>query len=229
MTDLSSRLDTIAEKLHSLKLSASVLEAVEEAADLVAASEGKVSGPDRNSAVVVTISLPKHLAARFPGPEHNNGHAPHATVCFVTASPMSEGQATEVLGALRSACRRIPPFRLALDINNGLQDFGPTDKGDKALWFGLREDPADSLTILHRKLKSCLEQAGLPCEHQKSFHGHVTWAYVPNDQSDKDRARMSSFAAHRFDDVSPWFDVRQLVLSMPDGKQQLISLSPRLR
>lgn len=224
---LSRRLDLLAEQLHNLKLSAAVLRDVEEAADLVAA--GEVGKPDRNHALVAMIPLPKHLANRFPAPENNKGHAPHATVCFITADQMTPGRVQDVLNCLRRLCRRQPPLRLALDVNAGLQDFGPTDSGEKALWFKLRDDPNEALSSLHHNIKRALKQAGLPCEHQPTFHGHVTWSFVPNDQSELDRQRMSSFAASRFDDTSTWFDVRQIVLSMPDGSEKPIALSPRLR
>jgi 2'-5' RNA ligase len=225
--DLVQRLNASVEKLHAVKASVPVLLAMEEAAELLSA--GNVGGLDRNHATVITIPLPKHLADRFPGPEHNNGHEAHITVCFLTAKELSSGKTMEVLDTIRRVCRRQGPFRVGMDINSGLQDFGPSDSGSKALWFSVREDPSDILTKLHYVIRRALQQEGLPCDAHKSFTPHVTWRYVGNDQSEGERQRMSSFAANRFNDTRTWFDVRHLVMSSSDGSQKVIALSPALR
>ena len=225
--DLVQRLNASVEKLHAVKASIPVLLAMEEAAELLSA--GNIGGLDRNHATIVTIPLPKHLSDRFPGPEHNNGHEAHITVCFLTAKELSSGKTMEVLDTIRRVCRRQGPFRVGLDINSGLQDFGPSDSGSKALWFSVREDPSDILTKLHYVIRRALQQEGLPCEAHKSFTPHVTWRYVGNDQSEGERQRMSSFAANRFNDTRTWFDVRHLVMSSSDGSQKVIALSPALR
>jgi 2'-5' RNA ligase len=227
--NMSAKLDAAIERLHAMSVPVNVLLAMEEAAELLSA--GNVGGVDRNSAMVVMIPLPKHLAMRFPGVEHNNGHEPHLTVCFLTASEeMTMGKASEALAIIRRICRRQAPFRVALDVNSGLQDFGLSPKGSKALWFDVRQDPNDVLDKLHRAIKNALKLEGLPVEHQNTFHPHVTWRYVANDQSEGERQRMSAFAASRFNDlVSLWFDVKHIIVTMPDRSQRAVALSPRLR
>lgn len=190
---------------------------------------GNVTSPDRNNAMVVMVPLPKYLADRFPGPEYNNGHVPHLTVCFLTADDIPPGKAQDMLAALRRICKRQAPFRVGLDVANGLQDFGLGARGSKSLWFGVRQDPDFAVDRLHHAIRQCMQQENLPCEHQKGFQPHITWRYVDNGQSESERQRMSALAVSRFDDVRTWFDVRQLVLSMPDGSEKLIALSPRLR
>jgi 2'-5' RNA ligase len=226
---MSAKLDAAIERLHAMSAPVNVLLAMEEAAELLSA--GNVGGVDRNNAMVVMIPLPKHLAMRFPGVEHNNGHEPHLTVCFLTASEeMTMGKASEALAIIRRICRRQAPFRIALDVNSGLQDFGQSPKGSKALWFDVRQDPNDVLDKLHRAIKNALKLEGLPVEHQNTFQPHVTWRYVANDQSEGERQRMSAFAASRFNDlVSLWFDVKHIIVTMPDRSQRAVALSPRLR
>jgi 2'-5' RNA ligase len=223
------RLSAAVEALHTIKASPSVLLAMEEAVELLSAAN--VGGLDRNHATTVMIPVPKHLAARFPGVEHNNGHEPHLTVCFLSADKdMTAGKASEALAIIRKVCRRQAPFRVALDFNSGLHDFGPSEMGSKALWFDVRQDPNDVLDKLHRAIKNALKLEGIPVDSRHSFHPHVTWRYVSNDQSEGERQRMSAFAASRFNDLTTvWFDVRHLILSMPDGSQKAIALSPRLR
>jgi hypothetical protein len=223
------RLSAAVEALHAIKASPSVLLAMEEAAELLSAAN--VGGLDRNHATTVMIPVPKHLAARFPGVEHNNGHEPHLTVCFLSADKdMTAGKASEALAIIRKVCRRQAPFRVALDFNSGLHDFGPSEMGSKALWFDVRQDPNDVLDKLHRAIKNALKLEGIPVDSRHSYQPHVTWRYVSNDQSEGDRQRMSAFAASRFNDLTTvWFDVKHLILSMPDGSQKAIALSPRLR
>lgn len=209
------------------KTSSTVVKALREVEGLL--SGDAVTTPNRNHAMTVMVPLPKHLADRFPGPEYNNGHEPHLTVCFLTTEELPPGRVSEVLASLRRLCRRQAPFRLGLDVNSGLHDFGRGPTGSKALWFDVREDPDSTLAKLHHAIRRTMAQEGFPCEHQKMFRPHVTWRYVDNDQSEGERQRMAAFAASRFNDTRTWFDVRQLILTTPDGGQKVITLYPRLR
>lgn len=223
-----SSLDRIVDSLHQTSLPASVLLNLEEAAAEIAAAS--IVKPDRNHAMVVSIPLPTHLAARFPGTENNNGHEPHLTLCFVTAKHVSSGVLSEILATLRRVGKKIAPFRVGLSCAAGLQDFGKGGDGSKALWFPARDDPDGALVSLHKLIRQALLLEGLPCDHHNTFVPHVTWSYVPNDQSEVDRQRMSALAASRFNDVSTWFDVRHLMLSTPDGSSpKTIALTPHIR
>ena len=70
-----------------------------------------------------------------------------------------------------------------------------------------------------------LEQEGIDVSAHDSFKPHVTWSYVPNDQPEPERNRMNAAVADRFKDGF-YFDVRQIVLSMPDGSSKVVALSP---
>lgn len=208
--------------------------AVEAASKLLAEAKtimaGGVVKPDTPRSTILKIALPKGLSSRFPPPEKNSGFEPHLTLIYVTSGEMTPGQREELVAMVRKVCRRIPPFRLALDVTSGLQDFGDSESGEKALWFGVREDPAGTLGALHYLFKQALTLSGMPCEHRNEFHPHVTWQYVPNDQSEKDRARMSNLASNRFNDLnSTWFDVRSIVVSCSDGKDYPVALTPSHR
>lgn len=200
---------------------------VVQAAKLLGVEVGKVTREEKGRPMVAVIPVPKHLAARFPNPEANKGLEPHITVAFIAAEGVSPGKADEILGAIRAACRSVKPFRVQLDTNSGLHDFGLGTTGYKALWFQVRQDPGFAVNDLHHALKSKLKLEGLPFDHQHSFSPHCTWQYVTNDQPEEERQRMSNLAANRFNDMSTWFDVRSIELSMPDGSSRLIPLAQR--
>jgi 2'-5' RNA ligase len=182
---------------------------------------------DRDSAVVVTIPIPDKYAKRFPDPvTANHGRAPHMTLLYVGNKDYSAGEMSQILSTLRAACRKVPPFRLYVDPNSGLQDFGPNEeKGEKALWLPARAEPRGEVERLHRVLRMALEQEGIEIGAYDSFKPHVTWSYVPNDQPETDRHRMNAAVASAFQEGF-YFDVRHIMLSMPDGSSKALALSP---
>jgi len=242
---ITSRMDKVVEQLEGLSLSPRVMAPLEEAADLVAASDraavqdeladmaaermkleaGAVTGTDRNNGVVLTIPIPQPHASRCPDPAtHNRGHEPHLTALYV-APEMTAGEASGVLHLVRKIARTVPPFRLFVDAQSGLQSFGDTDDGEKALWLPARSEPRGELERLHRMLRQGLEREGVDIQAHDDFTPHVTWAYVPNDVPDEARRRMDAHVSDRFQQ-GIWFDVRHLNLSMPNGGVKAIALSP---
>ena len=195
-------------------------ELIREAAVLMAAG-------DRNNACVITIPIPTNFAKKFPdGAMHNHGHEPHLTVLFVSPD-VSPGTASKLLSLLRIALREFSPFRMQVDARTGLKDFGPNEeKGEKALWVPARSDPRGELERLNRVIKTALVRAGIEVEAHNDFVPHVTWAYVPNDISEKERQRQEALAASQLGDF--WFDVRHVVLSLPQGDRPIM-LKPILR
>ena len=182
---------------------------------------------DRDSAVVVTIPIPDKYARRFPDPvTANHGYAPHLTLLFVGNKEYQPGELSTITSLLRAACRKVPPFRLYVDPNSGLQDFGPNEEqGEKALWLPARAEPRGEVERLYRMMRLVLEQEGVEVGAHDSFKPHVTWAYVPNDQAEQDRHRMNAAVADRFKDGF-YFDVRHVMLTMPDGTTKTLALSP---
>ena len=182
---------------------------------------------DRNSAVVVTIPMVDKYAKRFPDPvTANHGHDPHLTLLFIGNKEYPPGEMSQILSTIRGVARKMPPFRLYVDPNAGLQDFGPNEEtGEKALWLPARSEPRGELERLYRMTKMALEQEGIDVSAHDSFKPHVTWSYVPNDQPEPERNRMNAAVADRFKDGF-YFDVRQIVLSMPDGSSKVVALSP---
>ena len=182
---------------------------------------------NRDSAVVVTIPIPDKYARRFPDPvTANHGHAPHMTLLFVGTKDYQPGEMSQILTTLRAACQKVPPFRLYVDPNAGLQDFGPNEeKGEKALWLPARAEPRGEAERLHRVMRMALEQEGIEVGAHDSFKPHVTWSYVPNDQPEQERHRMNAAVSDRFKEGF-YFDVRHIMLSMPDGSSKALALSP---
>ena len=248
--NLSARMDGLVSELEALPLPHGVVSALEAAADAVAeckpcpvkvqarlsamASErmdieaASVLGADRNHGVTLSIAIPSQYAAKFPDPEmFNHGHDPHMTILYVS-SEMTMGQASEVLHLSRQVARTIPPFRVFVDAQGGLQTFGDGDNGEKALWLSARSDPRGEEARLHRTLRMILEREGVKVSAHKDFTPHITWAYVENDVSDEAVRRMDNHASDRFPGGF-WFDVRHLIMSMPDGSTKAIALSPMPR
>ena len=182
---------------------------------------------NRDSAVVVTIPIPEKYAKRFPDAvTANHGHAPHMTLLFVGTKDYQPGEMSQILTTLRAACQKVPPFRLYVDPNAGLQDFGPNEeKGEKALWLPARAEPRGEAERLHRVMRMALEQEGIEVGAHDSFKPHVTWAYVPNDQPEQERNRMNAAVSDRFKEGF-YFDVRHIMLSTPDGAPKVLALSP---
>lgn len=183
---------------------------------LIAASD------DRNQSCVVAIEVPSNFAQRFPDPvTFNHGHEPHMTVLFVKAGDMTREEESNILAIVRKACRRVRPFRLLLDPNCGLQDFGPGKDGEKALWLPGRSEPKGDVERLYRVLRTNLETEGVEIPAHNEFKPHVTWAYVANDITDGERARMSEVVSDRFRDGFA-FDVVSVVLSFPSGERRVM-------
>jgi 2'-5' RNA ligase len=161
---------------------------------------GRILGSgDRNHSVVVLIPVPEAYTTGFPDPEvHNHGHKPHVTLCFVTSEEMSAGQLSTVLGTVRRVCHRFPPFRLRLDVNAGLRDFGDGKEGEKALWVPVLCEPRGEIERLHRGLKIALEAEGISLQAHSDFIPHVTWTYVSNWIPEAERAQIDSVAGDRF-------------------------------
>lgn len=194
---------------------------IREAAALLSASG------DRNNACVITIPIPTNFAKRFPDPAfHNHGHQPHLTILFVSPT-VSPGTASRMLSILRGTLKDFGPFRMQVDARTGLKDFGPNEeKGEKALWVPARSDPRGELERLNRMLKTALLRADIDVQAHSNFVPHVTWAYVPNDISEKERQRQEALAASQLGDF--WFDVRNVVVSLPQGERPIM-LKPILR
>lgn len=243
---LTSRMDGLVEQLSGLTLPPRVMAKLEEAADLVAttdrvAEQGRlaalaaermkleaasITGADRNHGVVLSVPIPRQYATRWPDPVTNNhGHEPHLTVLYISPE-MTPGEASGVLHLVRKVARTFSPFRLFVDAQAGLQDFGPNEeKGEKALWMPARSDPRGEVERLHRMLRQTLEREGIDVQAHKDFTPHVTWAYVPNDISEDEQRRMEAHVSDRFQ-RGIWFDVRHLLMSMPGGRAKAIALSP---
>jgi 2'-5' RNA ligase len=178
------------------------------------------------SSTIITIPLPKKYAARFPDPVvHNNGHEPHLTLLTIGSTDYTEGELSEIIHRVRAAARTIPPFRVYVDPNSGLRDFGPSDHGEMALWLPARSEPRGELSRLHRMMRLSLEREGVSVQHKDGFTPHVTWAYVSNDIPEDTRRRLDGHVSDRFRDGF-WFEVRDVVLSMPDGSTKHVALSP---
>jgi len=174
----------------------------------------------------VGIPLPKKYASRFPDAAvHNHGDEPHITMLFVGDKDYSPGEQSEILYRVRAAAKTIPPFRVYVDPNTGLRDFGEGEAGEKALWLPARSEPRGELERLHRMLRLSLEREGVVVAHQDSFVPHVTWAYVSNEIPEDKRRRLDAHVADRFRDGF-YFEVRSISLSMPDGSTKNIALSP---
>jgi 2'-5' RNA ligase len=178
-----------------------------------------------NEGCCLVISVPPLYAAKFPDPEmHNRGYPPHLTVLYV-ASEMSDGDASTVLYLARQVAKKIPPFRVFMDAQGGLQTFGDGEDGEKAMWIAARSDPRGELERYHRMLRQTLEAEGIEVQAHPGFTPHVTWSYVPNDVSEDEVRRMDQHVSDRFP-WGCWFDVRHIEVDMPDGSTKIAALSP---
>jgi 2'-5' RNA ligase len=157
--------------------------------------------------------------------EHNHGYTPHITLAVVDRASPPPGFLASLLQYGRAAGRRLRPFRVAVDANGGLYDFGPGAEGEKALWLPARSDPREALENLHRTLRFYLEREKIPVLTYDSFTPHVTWRYVPNDAPESARIRQDALVANQFAEGF-WFDVTSFNLSLPDGEQRRIMLNP---
>lgn len=182
---------------------------------------------NRNNALFLMIPIPDKYAKRFPDPViANHGRRPHLTVLYVGNKEYSPGEISQIVNCVRAACKKVPPFRLYVDPNTGLRDFGPNEEtGEKALWLPARAEPRGEVERLHRIVRIELEREGIEVGAHDPFVPHVTWAYVPNDQGPDARRRMDAHVADRFQDGF-YFDVRHVMLSMPDGRSKPLALSP---
>ena len=142
---------------------------------------------------------------------------------------MTPGAASGVLHLVRGLARNFPPFRIFVDAQSGLQTFGDTDAGEKALWLPARSEPRGDLERLHRLIRQTLEREGIEIESaHPQFTPHVTWTYVPNDISEAEVRRLDGHVSDRFPQGF-WFDARQIMLSLPTGSARAISLAPVAR
>lgn len=179
-----------------------------------------------NQTAAFVIPIPAKYAIRFPDPAaHNHGFAPHITLAVVDQVSPPPGFQTALLHHGRSVGRRVRPFRVFVDPNGGLYDFGAGSDGEKALWLPARSDPPEALHNLHRFIRFYLEREKIPVLSYASFTPHVTWRYVPNDEPETARMRHDALAANQFPNGF-WFDVTSFNLSLPDGKQKPIMLNP---
>jgi hypothetical protein len=184
---------------------------------------------DRNHGTCLVAELPANLSARFPdAAQHNHGHKPHTTVCYVTSQDLAPGAQSEIYQVLRGAVRKCGRMTLVADLSRGLQSFGDTDSGEKALWFPVRSEPApDALGYLHRVCQVALEVNRLPYEGHPSFMGHMTWSYVPNTITAPEIDRMSAVAAALFPQGLR-YEVTCLTLGQSDGTTKLLPLNMTL-
>ena len=194
-------------------------------AALAVQAAGKLGQPSAKK-TIITIPLPAKYAGRFPDPAvHNHGFGPHLTMLTIGSKDYSEGELSEIVHRVRAAGKTIPPFRVYVDPNSGLRDFGPSDSGEMALWLPARSEPRGELERLHRMLRLSLEREGVTVDHKDSFTPHVTWAYVSNDIQEDTRRRLDGHVSDRFREGF-WFDVRDVVLSLSNGSSKHIRLSP---
>lgn len=209
------------DRLHTIGcLSTELLITAEHAALLSAGAE------EQRTTTIVTIPVPDFLACRFP----KEKHPPHITVAYICKSAVDDGTASCIEAAIRRGCAKVPPFRVFCDTNRGLQEFGNGNDGNKALWFevqsaeedGTRSEP---LTSLFKAIRSELAVEKLPYDGYPNFKGHVTWQYVPNDTPEKERARINSLAANRFNDKPLAFAVNHVDVVL-NGKSRVMSLNP---
>lgn len=182
-----------------------------------------ILGSDRNhGGLVVLIPIPEPFASAWPDPEaHNHGHRPHVTLCYVMKDDPTPGQLSDVLTTVRRVCHRFPPFRLRLDVNAGLKDFGDGKEGEKALWHSVLCEPRGEVERLHRALKIALEQEGIPVQSHSDFVPHVTWSYVSNWIPDAERASMDSVAGDRLRKGVAW-TVNAVLVSTPGGDKPVV-------
>ena len=223
------RADKLASKVEANSLPIRARLAIEEAACLLAETlVTPEAAPD--SKFFITIELPKNLASKYPPDNERHDVPPHVTLLvFQSKGEATPGKTDEVVSALRKLTARIAPFRCNIQAHKGLQDFGDGPTGSKALWFPVTDDPNGQLAALHNLLKRELALLDLDMTQKFDYNPHSTWSYVDNNQSEKDRQRMSNLASNRFTENSTWFDVRTLTLSLPNKKKVPIPLSPNLR
>jgi len=215
-----ARLDTVTELLTRTRCPLNVFLPLGEAAELLAAV--------RDTAAVVYLPVPAKHAGRWPDPaEYNNGHDPHITVMFVLpAEKVTAAEESTILNVVRYGCRRVKPFKVRLDVGRGLQDFGDGPDGKKALWFPVLSEPKGELDRLHRILRMAFQSDGtIEPESHKSFVGHCTWAYVPNDIKEEERARWVTSATSALSDIAPWV-VDRVMVSLPHRGNLPIMLNP---
>lgn len=178
-----------------------------------------------NQTAAFVIPIPSRYAIRFPDPVvHNHGFAPHITLAVIDKVSPPPGLIASLLHYGRAAGRHIRPFRVNVDPNGGLYDFGPGSDGEMALWLPARSDPPEALHNAYRMLRFFLEREKVPVLSYDSFTPHVTWRYVPNDTPKEMRARQDSLVASQFPSGF-WFDVTSFTLSLPGGQQKPIMLS----
>lgn len=226
-------MDSLVERVTSrVALSAGVSLRLEEAAQAVSvlceANSTLVHGADKElGGVYLTIPIPEKYANRFPDPVvHNKGLEPHLTVLYVQPE-MGPGEASKVLHLARAVLRTIAPFRLFVDAQSGLQSWeGKT--GEKALWLSARSEPRGEIEKLHRLLRSTLENEGVEIAAHKDFVPHVTWTYAPEDISDEEVRKMDNRISDRFS-RGFWFDVKHVMLTLPNGTKRPIALNPMPR
>lgn len=186
---------------------------------------GMLGSPDIAS-TTLSIPLPKKYASRFPDPVvHNKGHEPHITVLHIGKKDYTEAEMSEIIHRVRAAAKTIPPFRVYVDPNSGLRDFGPSASGEMALWLPARAEPRGEIGRLHRMMRLSLEREGVDVDHKDGFVPHATWAYVSNDIQEDTRRRLDGHVYDRFRDGF-WFEVRDVVLSMADGTSKRFPLNP---
>ncbi len=175
--------------------------------------------------VMLHIPIPKVYAQKFPAPEHRKGHEPHITLLYV-GKDIGDAATSTVLQMTRKVCDTLAPFRIFVDVNEGLQTFGKGDDGNQALWLGARSDPRGEIGLAHRKLRTYIEREGIEVKAHSSFSPHVTWRYVGNGASDEELKNYDTRMMSRFPGGGFWFDVNHVVLTMPNGTERTVSLSP---
>ena len=234
MTDLDKIVASVTEAGVSTRTSLSL----EEAADALcclrneatqeklyaAAWDRKVSSGNRNNGVIIYIPIPKRFIGKFPDADHRNGHDPHITLLYISPS-MTSGEASGILHMNRAVARSLSPFRVFVDVNEGLHDFGDGAEGDKALWMKARSDPRGDIERAHRKFRLYLEREGVEIKGHDGFTPHVTWKYVPNGISEEERRKEENRMMDRLG-TGFWFDVNQVHMTMPSGQEKIIALKP---
>lgn len=204
--DRKSRFDPTNEAIQQYLAAASYEEAL-----LRARASGVVSAVAEDSAVLL-IAIPQQYSALWPDVvTHNYGHAPHISCVYL--NNLTEGEASEALRIIRAVCRGIGPFRVFVDAQVGLQDFGPGEDGEKALWMPVRSEPARDLERMASMVETALKREGIDIAEYEKFVPHATWAFVPNDFPPGKKREWDSQISDKFA-KGMWFDVRHVFFSM---------------
>lgn len=180
--------------------------------------------PEEDPSVILYIPMPKVIAQKFPDNEHRKGHDPHITLLYV--GKIGDADASTVLQVARKVCETMAPFRMFVDVNEGLQSFGDGNDGQQALWLSCRSDPRGEVGLAHRKLRTYIEREGIECKAHSGFTPHATWRYVENGASDEDIAKYDTKMMSRFPGGGFWFDVKHIMCTMPNGTVRSVALSP---